>query len=124
MPGIRTDEPISKADGTSPVDLTGQVAAKAWSNMNFSTGSERDSFNVSGYVDNGTGDFDFTINADMSYANYCCQVTIITDINAFYGFTGPASLAAGAANINVTTSAGTAGFDHTSVYATMHGDLA
>jgi hypothetical protein len=45
--------------------------AKAWSNLNGTgTIAERDSFNMSGYVDNGTGDYTSTIAADMSDANY------------------------------------------------------
>lgn len=62
---------ISDLVGTGPVNLTGQSAAKAWSNLNGTgTIAERDSFNISGYVDNGTGDYTFTISNDMSDANY------------------------------------------------------
>ena len=62
---------ISDLVGTGPATLTGQSAAKAWSNLNGTgTIAERDSFNISGYVDNGTGDYTFTISSDMSDANY------------------------------------------------------
>ena len=45
--------------------------AKAWSNLNGTgTIAERDSFNISGYVDNGTGHYTFTISNDMANANY------------------------------------------------------
>lgn len=70
MTGTLHANTIQKANG-SPVDLTGQSAAKAWSNLNgTSTIAERDSFNISGYVDNGTGDYTYTISSDMSDANY------------------------------------------------------
>ena len=55
---------IVAADGTSPVTLTKQSAAKAWAAFN-STGTPafRDSFNASTLTDNGTGDM------TISYAN-------------------------------------------------------
>jgi hypothetical protein len=70
MTGTLHANTIQKANG-SPVELTGQSAAKAWSNLNGTgTIAERDSFNISGYVDNGTGDYTFTLSSDMSDANY------------------------------------------------------
>ena len=62
---------ISDAAGTGPATLTGQIAAKAWSNLNGTgTIAERASFNISGYVDNGTGDYTFTLSANMNNINY------------------------------------------------------
>ena len=46
-------------------------SAKAWINMNGDgTIANRDSFNISGITDNGTGDFTVTINNDFENANY------------------------------------------------------
>jgi hypothetical protein len=67
---------ISDLVGTGPATLTGQHAAKVWSNLNGTgTIAERDSFNISGYVDNGTGDYTFTLTNNMSDANYAATVT-------------------------------------------------
>lgn len=51
--------------------------AKAWGNLDGTgTIAERDSFNISGYVDDGTGDYTFTISADMSDANYAVMIGV------------------------------------------------
>ena len=44
--------------------------AKVWIDLNGETFGARDSFNVSGQTDNGTGDYTVTINNDMGSANY------------------------------------------------------
>ena len=44
--------------------------AKVWIDLNGETFAARDSFNVSGQTDNGTGDYTVTINNDMGSANY------------------------------------------------------
>ena len=45
--------------------------AKVWVNLNGTgTIATRDSFNVSGITDNGTGDYTITINNDMANNNY------------------------------------------------------
>lgn len=62
---------ISDLVGTGPATLTGQHAAKAWTNLNGTgTIAERDSFNVTSYTDLGTGNYTITIGNDMSDANY------------------------------------------------------
>ena len=58
---------ISDTAGTGPVTLTKQIAAKAWCNVDRSAASIRDSFNISGVTDNGTGDF--TQSFTSSFAN-------------------------------------------------------
>ena len=63
MSEIRTDT-ISAANGTDPVTLTKQSAAKAWVNFNGSgTVAIRDSQGVSGMVDEGTGDYTSTVTS-------------------------------------------------------------
>ena len=47
-------------------------SAKAWSNLNGTgTISERDSFNISSYSDNGTGNYTYNYANHMSDTNYC-----------------------------------------------------
>ena len=62
---------IVAADGTSPVTLTKQSAAKAFSNFNASTSTSRSSFNVSSLDDDGTGLFGVNLASSMNDANYC-----------------------------------------------------
>jgi len=65
-------------EGTSATTNLQQGLAKAWVNFDGSASgaASRDSFNVSGMTDNGTGDYTITINNDFGNANYsavgCC----------------------------------------------------
>ena len=65
-------------EGTSATTNLQQGLAKAWVNFDgtASGAAERDSFNVSGMTDHGTGDYTITINNDFGNANYsavgCC----------------------------------------------------
>ena len=66
---LRVTNVADTTGGTSTNLMSG--LAKAWSNLNGTgTIAERDSFNISGYVDNGTGHYTFTISNDMANANY------------------------------------------------------
>lgn len=70
MGELRVDT-LSAENGTSPVDLTGQSAAKAWSHFNGTgTIATRDSFNVSSLTDRGTGKYSVNHTNNMSDANY------------------------------------------------------
>jgi len=91
MSELRADT-ISASDGTSPVTLTKQQAAKAWSNFNgdnATSGSDltgvRDSFGYTSLVDNGTGDFTHNLTNSMSDANY-----IFTGVSDSYADAGTA----------------------------------
>lgn len=61
------------SDGTTSVG-TGYVvngSAKAWSNLNGNgTIALRDSLNISGVTDNGTGDYTYSFSTSMANANY------------------------------------------------------
>jgi len=65
-------------EGNSTTTNLQQGLAKAWVNFDGSASgaASRDSFNVSGMTDNGTGDHTITINNDFGNANYsavgCC----------------------------------------------------
>jgi hypothetical protein len=60
---------IVAADGSSPVTLTKQSAAKHWVNMNAGT-TINDSFNTASVTDNGTGDHASTMTNAMANINY------------------------------------------------------
>jgi len=75
MSEVRVDT-ITASDGTGPVTLTKQNAAKAWINFDgTATGAladyDRDSFNMSVITDNGTGNFILGFTNNMANANYC-----------------------------------------------------
>lgn len=71
MSELRADT-ITASDGTSPVTLTGQYAAKAWINFDGTgTVSIRESASISSLVDNGTGDYTVNFSTAMTDVNYC-----------------------------------------------------
>ena len=67
-----------RGEGSATTTNLQQGLAKAWVNFDgtASGAAARDSFNVSGMTDNGTGDHTITINNDFGNANYsavgCC----------------------------------------------------
>jgi|SRR6056300_535566 len=62
---------ITHSDGTSPVTLTKQQAAKAWNCFDEGTSSTiRDSFNVASITDNGTSNFDTNFTNNMTNDDY------------------------------------------------------
>ncbi len=70
MSELRADT-ITASDGTSPVTLTKQSAAKAWVNVDGTgTVSLRDSFNSTSLVDNGTGDYSHSFVSSMANVNH------------------------------------------------------
>ena len=75
---LRVNTLTDASSGNSTAMSTiNQGTAKAWINFNGTgTIATRDSFNVSGITDNGTGDYTVTIDNDFSNANYsavgCC----------------------------------------------------
>ena len=76
MTSVLNVDSIAAKDGTSPVELTKQSAAKAWVNFNGTgTIATRDSLNTSGLLDNGTGQYSFTLANAMSDTSYAAQVT-------------------------------------------------
>lgn len=69
MSTIRVDT-LTGSDGTSPVTLTKQSAAKAWANFDGTgTVSVRDDLNISTLTDNGTGDYTATLTSALANAN-------------------------------------------------------
>ena len=65
MAGLIINDPIEKSDG-SPVDLTGQHAAKGFGGFQGASPTLEDSLNVSSLVDDGAGQF--TANWTTAFA--------------------------------------------------------
>jgi hypothetical protein len=107
------------------VTLTKQSAAKAWTNLNMSTGTYRDSFNIASATDNGTGDFTNNYTSAMANANYNHEYTQFENgrtggyLLSNYGTYVTASLLRGRAR-----ESGGALNDSDYVGLTVHGDLA
>jgi hypothetical protein len=68
MSTLRADTIQSTGGGAAT--LTKQSAAKAWVNINMSTGTNVDSFNIASITDDGTGTFDATYTTAQATANY------------------------------------------------------
>lgn len=61
-----------RGEGSATTTSLQQGLLKVWINLTGTgTIATKDSFNVSGTTDNGTGDYTISINSDMSSANYC-----------------------------------------------------
>ena len=75
MSELRADT-ITASDGTSPVTLTGQTAAKAWVNFNGTgTPAIRQSGNISSITDNSTGTFTANFASSLTDADYSVVAT-------------------------------------------------
>jgi hypothetical protein len=103
-----------------------QGRAKSWWNLN-GTGviAERDSFNVSSYVDNGTGDYTANFTAAMVNANYAlagtCGNTSITAANGLRSIDITDAAAPTTAAVRFATKS-SAGEDVTRAMANIFGD--
>ena len=125
MPSVLNVDTIADAAGTGAVALTKQSAAKAWTNLNMSAGTYRDSFNIASATDNGTGDFTNNYTSAMANANYNHEYTQFENgrtggyLLSNYGTYVTASLMRGRAR-------GSDGalLDSDYVGLTVHGDLA
>ncbi len=134
MSELRTDT-ITASDGTSPVTLTKQSAAKVWVNFNGTgTIAARDSLGVSGLLDNGAGDYTANFTNSMSNANFMFSSTTSGD-SGNYGYTfpkGPVGNEFVYATSSIRSSSGFASDTSSSAAAvdvhqfnvSVHGDLA
>jgi len=108
-------------EGNSTTTNLQQGLAKAWVNFDgtASGAAARDSFNVSGMTDNGTGDYTVTYSSALANANYS---TPSSAYNRFVGVTGAARQTASACRLDcITTSANS---DYSVINVSMLGDLA
>ena len=118
---------VSAANGTGPVTLTKQSAAKVWVNFNGGgTIATRDSFNVASLTDDAAGRYTVNIsnnmvNDDFAALNYTSGSTSSSQTAFNNNFLGGNGNAAGSFKI----SAYSASFEDSDVVmATVHGDLA
>jgi len=117
---------IVASDGSSPVTLTKQSAAKAWVNFD-STGTiaARNSLNVSSLTDNGTGDYDVNVSSSFTAVDYSINVSLYPSAswNQQPSIQNPANNTTSLFSIFSASTAGTK-YDTQLVTASTHGDLA
>ena len=77
---------IVASDGTSPVTLTKQSAAKAFGNIESGT-TLVESFNESAFTDNGTGDFTHNFTNSMANKNHVTTGNNMRNSAGGYGHT-------------------------------------
>ena len=129
MPSVLNVDTIVAANGTDPVALTKQFAAKAWLKYAGSGTTFDDSEGVSSATDNGTGDYTYSLTSTMSNANYAICATAANTSS------GGAVVSACPANDEQTTSAFNVEHGYTSgggsilnfdsvSYVSIFGDLA
>jgi hypothetical protein len=122
MSELRTDT-ITASDGTSPVTLTKQSAAKAWVNFNGVTFGSRDSFNVSSLDDDGTGNYGVNFSSSFSDGDYSATSTTGGGgaINIPYD---DYTQTAGSYTIGIRRTDTANFFDASRIHYSMNGDLA
>jgi hypothetical protein len=127
MPSVLNVDTLVAANGTDPVTLTKQSAAKAWWSLNGTgTIAGRGSFNVSSYDDVGTGVYDANYTNAMADGNYSFQGTTGVNSNTAYVFAYHSSSVPSTTDVrfgcdiysNITLQ------DQSYVFGTIHGDLA
>ena len=80
MTSVLNVDEIAAKDGTSPVELTKQSAAKAYIYSPATSASITDSFNIASITDVGNGGQDMAFVSSMSDANYSSIVAIQTAV--------------------------------------------
>jgi hypothetical protein len=132
MSTIKVDTLVA-ADGSSPVTLTKQYAAKAWSNLDQRTTlNVRDSFNLSSQTDVEGGNIALTLTNSMTNGNY-----VVTGLSQYIdstenGLVPAMGLRRGAVKTSSSYEtqtatavwSGTDGSDVDSVMTSVDGDLA
>ena len=129
MTSILNVDTIAAKNGTSPVTLTKQHAAKVW--INFNDGSEsdtvRDSFNVSTLVDRGSGLWTLTVTnnfVNIYYEGSGSAADNWPDSDAINRMVLNAPNSTSEIYINVFDTSGSVEDDPDYVGASNHGDLA
>ena len=121
---------IVAADGTSPVTLTKQSAAKVFANFNGSTATLRSSLNVSSLDDDGVGLFGINLISSMNDANYCLSGgtgssgSDVRHIEFAGNNLSPTTPSTTAYPVKTANSAGNALVDVFYTMSKAHGDLA
>ena len=124
MSELRADT-ITGSDGSSPVTLTKQQAAKCYIHWN-GTGTVAiyDSFSVSSLVDNATGQYDVSMTSSMSSANYATTADSLAQSTAATYRTGCNNASNTSSLFNMRTGASSGYVDVVHNSASILGDLA
>ena len=114
-------------EGNSTTTNLQQGLAKCWVNFDgtASNAAARDSFNVSGMTDNGTGDYTVSINNDMANVNYASCVSTGHGASGRHGIMAESDgKAVGSADFfGFHTESGSA-LDNAEISVSFFGDLA
>ena len=127
MTSVLNVDTIAAKDGTSPVALTKQSAAKAWSHLDFSAASVHDSFNQSSITDIATGQFSVDTTSALGNSDYS---VVTSACNLANSTTNTNRASAGTAvtssqyYLNAMIISSHTATDAQSVSGAVHGDLA
>ena len=128
MTSVLNVDSIAAKDGTSPVELTKQSAAKAWSNTNQTgTQSNRDSFNITSITDGGSGVTNLAFTNSMNNADYSSTGQEGSTNTTGYALQMPYNTATNTSSqysFNGFNNGRTAAADISVVNTAVHGDLA
>ena len=108
---------ISAANGTDPVTLTKQSAAKAWFEAS-SSASPNNSHNISSGADNGTGNYTYSFVS--SFSGNWSAAGIVTQNSSYIEYLQ--TLSAGSGQLRISSDGGSP--VDSSNALTIHGDLA
>lgn len=123
MSELRADT-ISASNGTGPVTLTKQSAAKAWCHIT-DAASLSGSFGISSASDIGTGNYDISFTSSFSDAFYAPAGNTSTATFATNAFTNRTEAAAKTTSLyEWSTSSANTAYDLTFNTLSIHGDLA
>ena len=131
MTSVLNVDEIAAKDGTSPVTLTKQSAAKAWAKYGMDDNTIDDSLNLSSLTDNGTGDFTNNWTNAFGAISYSTLAngsvgnggSSINKQDFYIPSTSSVRLLMAYHNGSAETGAGTS-FDYALVSLLAHGDLA
>ena len=133
LTGKTTANDITVTVGATATMSLEQGLAKAWVNFNGTgTIASRDSLNVSGLVDNGTGNYTASFTTSMNDVNYCVNAGSFNESTSFGSFVVQSHTSAGITTSSLrvinsygaSANTGTGARDTSIVYAALHGDLA
>ena len=130
MPSVLNVDTLVAANGTDPVTLTKQSAAKAyWSAIGTSASINSGSLNTSGLTDNGVGDFTVAFSNSLSSASYSYGGTAgrpsSTDVSSINLQSFGGAILAGSYRYKITESNANVDNAYDGIRAIqIHGDLA
>ena len=125
LQGIAAAKTVTVTVGTSATQSLEQGLAKAWINLNGnSTIAARDSLNVSGITDEGTGEYSVAFSSNFANVNFCTTEAHEYSIDATANSTFLCFHTYTASSIRVELHYNTTNYDHEIVLMASTGDLA